>query len=238
MRWQPGRSPEEGATLSTADAPSRRTFATGRRRGRRRRGGSLFAASAGSSALSPLPPSSPSSPDGTRASGSGGPAIAPASSQLSGLVALGPRYLRLNLLTPAQRSKSESPKDVAMNERDLMCHCEVQCPTPQENLPGRRRRFLRGIASTLKIFSVSGLGAVISNVYLKRRVVAVAERLRTMDTAFTEHNRTCRGCRTCLLRSADVAVSSGKFGADTEISLNQIRRTASRLHVHVGFLDL
>jgi len=96
MRGQPGRSPEEGATLSAAD-DHRRTFTTGRCCGRCRWSGSLFAASAGSSTLSPLPPPSPSS-DGTRASESGA-ALAPAGIQLSaGLVALGPGYLRLNLL--------------------------------------------------------------------------------------------------------------------------------------------
>lgn len=97
MRWQPGRSPEEGATFSAADASRRRTLASGRCRGRRRWSGSLFAASAGSSALSPLPSSSPpSSSDGTCASESGGPAIAPAGVlRLSGLVALDPGYLRL-----------------------------------------------------------------------------------------------------------------------------------------------
>jgi len=122
MRRQPGRSPEEGATLSAADAP-RRTFATGRRRGRRRWDGPLFAASAGSSALSPLSPSPPSS-DGTRASGSGGPAIAPASVQLSGLVALGPGYLRLKLLAV---KPGRIPKDVAMKQQPAHC-CESRFP--------------------------------------------------------------------------------------------------------------
>lgn len=97
MRRQPGRSPEEGASLSAADAP-RRTFASGRCSGRRRRSGSLFAASAGSSALSSVSPSPPS-PDGTRASGSGGSAIAPPDVQLSGLVVLGSGYLRLDPLS-------------------------------------------------------------------------------------------------------------------------------------------
>lgn len=111
MRWQPGRSPEKGAALSAADAPRRRTFASGRRRGRRRRSGSLFAASAGSSALPPLSSSPPPSSDGTRASESGGPAIAPAGVRLSGLVALDPGYLRLKL------PQNRIPKDIAMKKR-------------------------------------------------------------------------------------------------------------------------
>lgn len=122
MRRQPGRSPEEGATLSAADAP-RRTFATGRRCGRRRRDGSLFAASAGSSALSPLSPSPPSS-DGTRASGSGGPAIASASVQLSGLVALGPGYLRLKLLAA---EPGRIPKDVVMKQQQQQQQQSAHC---------------------------------------------------------------------------------------------------------------
>lgn len=95
MRRQPGRSPEEGTSLSTADA-LRRTV-SGRRRGRRRRGGSLFAAAAGSPAVPPSssPPSSPSS-DGPRAFGTGGTANAPAGVLLSGLVSMGSGHLRLN----------------------------------------------------------------------------------------------------------------------------------------------
>lgn len=109
MRRQPGRSPEKGATLSAADAP-RRTFASGRRSGRRRRGGSLFAASAGSSALSPIPPSPPS-PDGTRASRSGGSAIASPGVQLPRLVLLGSGYLRLNPPLAATGLYSEGHRD-------------------------------------------------------------------------------------------------------------------------------
>lgn len=121
MRWQPGRSPEEGATFSAADAPRRRTLASGRCRGRRRWSGSLFAASAGSSALSSLSSSPPPpSSDGTCcASESGGPAIAPADVRLSGLVALDPGYLRLKLL---RRSRTESPKDFAMRKKKpILC---------------------------------------------------------------------------------------------------------------------
>lgn len=108
MRRQPGRSPEEGAAFSAADASRRRTLASGRCRGRRRRSGSLFAASAGSSALPPLSsPSSPPSSDGTCAFESGGPAIAPAGFRLSRLVALDSGYLRLKLL---HRSRIESQR--------------------------------------------------------------------------------------------------------------------------------
>ncbi|CAD1474071.1 unnamed protein product, partial [Heterotrigona itama] len=95
MRWQPGRSPEEGTSLSAADA-GRRTV-TGRRCGRRCRRGSLFAASAGSSAVPPSsPPPSPSSSDGTRTSGTGGTANAPAGVHLPGVVSVGTGHLRLN----------------------------------------------------------------------------------------------------------------------------------------------
>lgn len=95
MRWQPGRSPEEGTSLSTADA--RRRTVSGRCRGRRRRRGSLFAASAGSSAVPPSsPPPSPSPSDGTRTSWTGGTANAPAGVHLSGLVSVGTGHLRLN----------------------------------------------------------------------------------------------------------------------------------------------
>lgn len=96
MRGQPGRSPEEGAILPAADDRSR-TFISGRCCGRRRWGRSLFAASAGSSTLSSLSPPSPSS-DGTRAS-EFGTAFPHATIQLSGLVALGPGYLRLSPLS-------------------------------------------------------------------------------------------------------------------------------------------
>lgn len=97
MRRQPGRSPEEGSSLSTADARRRRTV-TGRRRGRRRRGGSLFAASAGSSAVPPSsPPPSPPSSDGPSASGTGGTANAPAGVHLSGVVTVDAGHMRLNL---------------------------------------------------------------------------------------------------------------------------------------------
>lgn len=95
MRWQPGRSPEEGTSLSAADA-RRRTIA-GRCRGRRCRRGSLFAASAGSSAVPPSsPPPSPSSSDGTRTSWTGGTANTPAGVHLSGLVSVGTGHLWLN----------------------------------------------------------------------------------------------------------------------------------------------
>lgn len=99
MRRQPGRSPEEGTSLSTAYV--RRRTVSGRRRGRGRRRGSLFAASAGSSAVPPSsPPPSPPSSDGSRTSGTGGTANAPAGVHLSGLVSVGTGHLRLNNLNP------------------------------------------------------------------------------------------------------------------------------------------
>lgn len=130
MRWQPGRSPEEGATFSAADAPRRRTLASGRCRGRRRWSGSLFAASAGSSALSPLPSSPPSSSDGTCASESSGSAVAPAGVRLSGLVALDPGYLRLK---PPRRSRTESQRNFAMRKKSTL---RVASPA----LPGELQR--------------------------------------------------------------------------------------------------
>lgn len=105
MRRQPGRSPEEGTSLSTAYA--RRRPVPGRRRGRGRRRGSLFAASAGSSAVPPpsSPPPSPPSSDGSRTSGTGGTANAPAGVHLSGLVSVGTGHLRLNNLNPRWTSR-------------------------------------------------------------------------------------------------------------------------------------